>query len=234
MIIFNLAMAALIALVVLGMAAVKESRLKAVIYGLPLPITTALIATRVPVNTSHISGLFLLCCFLWSVFYLYTNKGLPILIADIFCAFAYIILGFLLIKQLTINFWQAVFLFTLFWLFYIWKYRPKNEKGEKSKVYFLVKGSVIFIIAYILFSLRTILAGIVVTFPFSGVFAVIEAKKTLYTLAGEFAKNSLAILLFFIVVKFSSEHMGFYQAIGLGWLFYLPALILLQKVKRRI
>ena len=83
MIIFNFVMAGVIALVILAIASVRDSRLKAIIYGLPIPITVALIATKSPVDTSHIIGLFLLCLFLWSVFYLYKRWQLPIFTADI-------------------------------------------------------------------------------------------------------------------------------------------------------
>jgi len=231
MITFNFIMAGVITLVILLIASVREGRLRAIIYGLPLPITTALIATKSQIDASHVIGLFLLCVFLWLVFFFYKKRNLTIIASDILSATIYVILGFFLIRIISIDFWKMVFFYLLFWIIYLLRYQPKYEQGSKSPIKPLIKGGLVFVISLCLLLLKSILRGVVVTFPFSGIFAVVEAKDTLYTLAGEFTKNSLSILVFFIIVNVLSPKIGYYQSILLGWLFYFPILLLLQKIK---
>lgn len=156
---------------------------------------------------------------------------MSIFTADFVCASGYVVLGFLFIKLSLLSFWQATFLYIFLWFLYIEKYRPIVEVGERSQIRPLLKGPIVLVLSSILLFLKSVLGGIVVTFPFSGVFAVVEARKTLYTLAGEFTKNSLAILIFFVITKVFSDKLGFYYSIGLGWLFYLPFLLFLQRIK---
>jgi len=225
-------MASIIALTIILIASVKDNKVKALIYSLPIPITFALIATKSNIDNSHVIGLFLLSAFLWSVFYLSKKLKIPVFLSDILCSLGYVILGFIFIKLLPTGFWELTAIYFLSWVISLKRYTPIPEKSKKDELHSLIKGSIVFPIALGLLFLKSFLRGIVVTFPFSGIFAVWEVREALYTLAGEFTKNSLAILIFFIVIKISSQYIGFYPSIGLGWLFYLPVFLCLQKIKK--
>ena len=224
-------MAAIIALVIVLIASVKDNRLKAFIYSLPFPITAALFATKISINSSHIVGLLLLNLFLWSVFYLYKKLKISIIFSDFLCSIGYVVLGFIFVKLFTIGFWEASSLYFIVWMIFIIRYRQIREKSKRNKLPLTIKGTTVFLIALILLYLKSFLSGVVVTFPFSGVFAVWEVREAINTLAGEFTKNSLAILVFFIAIKIFSQYTGYYSSIGLGWLFYIPLIFGLQKIK---
>lgn len=232
MIIFNVLMAGAIGLVISLMAFSNNSRFKATIYSLPIPITIVLIVTNITIDYSHIVGLFLLCLFLWSVFYIHEKIHTPILIADIFSASIYVVLGFLLMKLFTFGFWQTALLYVIFWLVYISRYKPINQSDSRSRIHPLIKGVIVFLIALLLLFMKNNLGGFIVTFPFLGIFAVLETKNATYTLAGEFTKNSLAVLLLFIAIRLLSTHIGFYQAIIVGWLLCISFFICLQRLRK--
>lgn len=232
--IFNIVMAMAIALIIVIISAVKNPMIKTIIYSLPIPITLALIASQKGVNSTHIIGLFLLVGFLWLVNWMRKTNA-NIFVADIISAAAYIATGYSLIRLVqdkSIPFTLLSFLYLLLWMTFMFfgKHKVKNVPGKKRKVNIVIKGVSIFLIATLLLTLKDVLKGIVVTFPFSGVFAVIEMQDHLHTLASEFTKNSIAILVFFIIVYAVMPGLNIYPAIFLGWAGYLLTLKIVRIV----
>jgi hypothetical protein len=82
----------------------------------------------------------------------------------------------------------------------------------------LKKGPLVFVLAIVLLSFKAMLKGVVVLFPFSGIFTVIEMRDDLEVLASEFTKNSISILSFLLIVYVLSASIGFYLAIACGWI----------------
>lgn len=231
----NLVMATAIASIIVLVSTVKNPIIKAIIYGLPIPITLALIASQNEVNSSHIVGLFLLVFFLWLVNWL-RKINVNIFIADLTAAIVYIGLGYSLIRfvqSVNVSFALLSSLYLFLWLGFmlINKNKVENAPGEKKKVNVLIKGLLIFLIATLLLTLKDVLKGIVVTFPFSGVFVVVEMQNQLGTLASEFTKNSIAILAFFIVIHTVMPAVSIYPAIILGWIGYLLVLKVVRIVR---
>lgn len=105
----------------------------------------------------------------------------------------------------------------------------KNKVGEKQQTNLLLKGIIVFGVAFLLLSAKDLLSGVMVTFPFSGVFAVVEMKKDLKILAFEFTKNSIAILLFFISLAILMPIVGFYLSIALSWVVYAISFWIIKK-----
>lgn len=233
--IFNLIMAAAIAIIIAIIAIVKNPKIKAIVYGLPIPITLALIATQKEVDGSHIIGLFLLTGFLWLVYWLF-KFGANIVLADIFSAIIYASAGYFLLKIIPIeNFYSLAIAYFVFWiLFAIFiEHTPvsENEKREVKKINPFLKMTVVFPLAFALLYLKGLLVGVVVTFPFSGVFVVVETRKYLKTIAWEFTKNSsISILIFLIVIHILSSQLGLYASIFIGWIVYLTTLKLISKL----
>jgi hypothetical protein len=230
---FNLIMALVIALVIIAIATVKNPVLKAVVYGLPIPITVALVASQKGVDSSHIVGLFLLVLFLWVVHWL-RRCGVHILIADVIGALIYVVLGFMAVHVMkgAHLFIPLVGAYVVFWILWMMRTRgpPQDEPAPQvNTVPLLRKGVVIFVVANVLLALKDLLKGVVVTFPFSGVFAVVEMQGKLHTLASEFTKNSIAILVFFAIVHYAAYAMQLYAAVALGWVGYVVVLTAVRK-----
>lgn len=227
----NTVSALAISLIIYCMAVVKSSRVKALVYSLPIPITIALIATGGKVDSSNIIGLLLLCLFLWLVRLLYVYK-LPLLAADVTSAVLYVVVGFALIKGISLSFGVVCLAYTVLWLVFVLIYRPSKEVQREApqKIKPVPKAVIVFALALVLLTLKSYLAGVVVTFPFSGVFAVVEGKNILKTLAAVFSRNSLAILIFFITFYSIHSKTGLWPALLLGWVVYAIALSVITKV----
>lgn len=205
----NVLMALSIAAIIVVIASLTSARAKAIVYSLPIPITMALIASRNGVDGSHVIGLGLLMGFLWLVSQL-SSRGINILLADVISATAYVGVGYAILglKDMA-PFYILCITYAVFWLIFrlFERQRPApiaaNVSGKKINLW--LKALVVFFIAYCLLETKNLLSGIVVTFPFLGVFAVVEMKENLRTLSREFAKNSIAILAFFVMVHFLWE-----------------------------
>ena len=216
------------------MAAVKSPALKALIYSLPIPITVALIATKGKVNSSNVMGLVLLCLYLWLVYFLHNRYRIAILLADIGAAFLYITFGYGAIKYIHVPFFLVCGAYAIGWacIVSLLHTNPLNTpKTKPSTMSPAKKGILTSFIALLLFSLKDILKGLVVTFPFSGVFAVIEAKNHLDTLARIFLRNSIAILAFFILVYLLPLSMTLGVKLAIAWISYMLILKLVNQIK---
>lgn len=234
--IFNIIMAMAIALIIVIISAVKNPIIKTIIYSLPIPITLALIASQKGVSSSHIVGLFLLVLFLWLVNWM-RKINANIFVADIISAAVYIGAGYSLIRLVqneSMSFALLSFLYLFLWLGFMFfgrRHKTENSPGKKGSINIVIKGILIFLIATALLTLKDVLKGIIVTFPFSGVFAVVEMQDQLHTLASEFTKNSIAILAFFVIVYAAMPGLSIYPAITLGWAGYLLTLKIVRIVR---
>lgn len=225
----NFISALAIGLVIFTMSILKAGHLKALVYSLPIPITIALVATNGHVNDSNIIGLFILCGFLWAVHWL-VNHRINIYLADIVASVAYVLIGYLAITYTKIPFVIGALVYLVAWLGFVFFYKHTGDKkaGSSAKVKPIVKLPVVAALAYGLLSLKSYLAGVVVTFPFSGVFAVVESRDSLRVLAAVFTRNSIAILGLFVVM-FYLDDMNLGIRIATGWAVYLVILGVVTK-----
>jgi hypothetical protein len=215
----------IIGLVISAMALVKNTRLKALIYTLPIPITVTYIGTGGNVGTHHVIGLFLVNVFLWGVYVLSVWK-INIFLSDVIAALAYTGAGYLVINFIELPFRWTALVYAVLWLTFVLFYQNRDQKEEPqstSKVKPTIKFTIVSIVAYVLLSLKNYLSGIVVTFPFSGVFAVVEGRHMLKQLAATFTRNSIAILAMFMVL-YVLRHLNMGIGISIGWLAYLAVL----------
>lgn len=215
----------IIGLVIAAMAMVKNTRLKALIYTLPIPITVTFIGTGGNVGAHHVIGLLLVNVFLWCVYVLSVWK-INIFLSDVIAAVVYTGAGYLVINFIELPFCWAALGYAVLWLAFVLFYQNRDQKEEPpstSKIKPTIKFSIVSIVAYVLLSLKNYLSGIVVTFPFSGVFAVVEGRHMLQQLAATFTRNSIAILAMFMVLYVLRHvHMGI--GISIGWLAFVAVL----------
>ncbi len=233
---FDLLMAIAIAAIIGLMAAIKNSKVKAIIYGIPIPITIAFLTTNKIVNSTHIIGLILLTFFIWLTYFFHNKKNIHILASDFISALTYILISFPLLRFFSnVNFSLISIIYFSLWFTYMnFFYKTKNPIKTESKISPLVKVIVVLPIAYSLFKLSSLLKGVIVTFPFSGVFAVIESQNNLYTLATEFTKNSIAILILLIMLKVLLPYFGLISSLLISWIIYFIVFTTIQKSADKI
>jgi hypothetical protein len=228
----NIASAASIAAVIVTMSVLRNPALKALVYSLPLPLSIALVATGGHVDGSSVMGLALLVSFLWLVRLLYGRTG-SIAGSDLLAAVSYLGLSWLLTRLFRPGFADAATLFGLGWLVFAFVHRPgPPHVAPQRRVDVRAKGAVVFGLSLLLLSARNLLAGAVVTFPFSGVFAVVEARENLAQLAAVFTRNSIAILALLIAVHATQRRLGLWPALLVGWSAYLVVMAALMLARR--
>lgn len=223
--IVSIIFALVIGAVITAITVVKNPRVKALIYSLPIPMTVALITTGGEVDGTHIMGVALVTAFLWLVMVLYV-KGIHIIVADIVAALSYVAVGYVLVTFVSLPVYVVAIIYAVLWgLFAVLYKHPKAKKAQPSQpaVHPAYKFSAVSAMAFLLLSLKNVLSGVVVTFPFSGVFAVVETKHMLRELAVVFTRNSLGIVGFFVTIYALGElHLAL--KIAAGWAAYLIVL----------
>jgi hypothetical protein len=228
----NIISAIVIGIIIAVMASVASSKLKALIYSLPIPITVALIATGGDVNVTHIIGLVLITLFLWTVKTLYT-RGVNIYVADVVATGLYIAGGYFAIGFFKMPFFVAVVLYAIGWAVFMTLYRnhpPSRKSKSNTTIRPIVKLPIVSLFAFILLNLKSYLSGIIVTFPFSGVFAVVEGRGILRTLAATFTRNSIAILMMFVTIYLFGSADLFLKLVA-GWIVYIITLRAVSTIK---
>jgi len=229
----NFLSALAVGIIIGWMARIPNVRLKAAIYTLPIPISIALLATRQKINSSEVIGIMLVCGFIWLTRLLHEVFRISILIADMIGAALYVALGYVFIKLIHLSFPTVIVIYLLLWLILIGffhKHATEEKSVKPSAISPVIKGAATTVISFVMFSLKDTLAGIVVTFPFSGVFAVAETKGHLEVFFRVVVRNSLAIIGLFISMYSLQIHLNLVINLIIGWAVYFVILKLIQHI----
>lgn len=229
----NLVSALAIGGVITGLAAIREVRLKALLYVLPIPISIGLIATHGHVSGANIIGLGLIWGFLLLTWYLIDRLRLPVLLADVLASVAYVIIGYGLIRLVRLPFWALTCLFVIMWALltmYYHRHLTAEKVPKPSALPPILKGSGASAIAFVLFTLKDLLAGVVVTFPFNGVFAVIEVRRHLEQFVRSVIRNSLAIGALFVSMYYLQSRLSFAINLLMGWIAFTIVLTIVNRI----
>ncbi len=222
-----------IGIVIAGMASVHSVKTKALLYVLPIPISIGLVATHGVVTVSNLFGLMLIWVFLFVCWRLTDKHGLHIIAADIIAALLYIFLGYWLVRFINWPFHYVIAVFLALWGVLVWWMRrhPTQEKPTKpSTIPPTIKGGAASVISFGIFSLKDLLAGIVVTFPYNGVFAVIEVKHHLEIFIRSVIRNTIAIAALFVVMHYLGPHIPVILSFACGWVAFGLTLWAVQRI----
>jgi hypothetical protein len=215
---------------ILLISSVDSPKLRAAIYSLPIPITILLLGTGGHVNITYLVGLTLTLLFITNTWLLYKKLRLPILPAIVLGLLGYILLGLLNRFIVNIPFLIGYFLFLAFWIAYTLKpirlHEDHYKKIPTTLTYkdYLLRGCIIFVLAYSIIGIKGLIFGAAITFPFNGMFTVYVMRNQLPVLITEQLRNFLALFTFFLVVWLLQPKIGLLGSIGIGWLI-CPAMI---------
>lgn len=203
---------------VLSIAYVHSGRVKTLIYSLPVPFSCAYLATRLPINATHITGLVLVVGYNWLVYVLVEKLRVPLLIAITVSALSYFAGGMLLRPVAAVPLLLVAGLAMVAWAIGVLLYHPKPGVDHRSRSPWWIKAPAIFVIAMCIYNATHLLAGAVGLFPYAGVFTSYEMRHSLRTLAGQFTINSIGIFLCLLTIAAAQPHMPAPAALLLGWL----------------
>lgn len=203
---------------VIAIAYVRSSRIKALIYSLPVPFTCAYLATRLPMNATYLTGLILVVGYNWVVYVLHIKLRVPLMIAIVMSAGGYFVSGMLLRPIVGVSIWYVAGIGVVGWLANLRLYRPEMQPDHRGRTAWWVKAPLIFGIAMAIYNATQFLAGAVGTFPYAGVFTSYEMRHSLRTLAGQFTINAMGIMLCMLVIAATEKHLASPWPLVLGWI----------------
>jgi hypothetical protein len=202
---------------VCAIAYVRSSRLKALIYSMPVPFTCAYLATALPINATYLAGLILVVGYNWAVCWLHIKLRVPLLVAIVASALAYFASGMQLRPIAGVPVWWIGAIGVVGWLLNLWLYRPAMQPDHRGRTPWWLKAPLIFVIAMAIYNATKLLAGAVGTFPYAGVFTSYEMRHSLRTLAGQFTINALGILSCMLIIAAPETRLPAPWPLLLGW-----------------
>ncbi len=229
----NLLSAVAIGLVIFGMAKVPSLKAKALLYVLPIPISIGLIATHGVVSASNLIGLMLIWVFMVTTRFLHDKLRVAIIPSDVIAAVLYIVLGYFAITILVIPFWVALSIFVVLWsgIVLVFHQTVTPERSfSPSALPPATKGLIATAVSYAIYSVQHLLAGIVVTFPYNGIFAVIETQHHLKHFIRAVVRNTAAIAALFTSMYYLQDVLSLALNLAVGWIAFAIVLAGVQKI----
>ncbi|HET7060254.1 MAG TPA: hypothetical protein VFH99_02995 [Candidatus Saccharimonadales bacterium] len=223
-------LATAITISILLISSVSSPKLRAAIYSLPIPITILLFGTGGNVNITYLVGLLLVLTFMTVTWLLHKKLKIHIIPAIIISVALYVGLGTLNRFIVNVPFLIGYFILVVCWLIYIvkpiklhQKHYRKVQVNLKGKDY-IIRGSIIFVLAYSIIGIKGLIFGAAITFPFNGIFTVYIMREQLPVLITEQIRNFLALFTFFLIVWLLQPKLGLLAALAVGWL-VVPSMI---------
>lgn len=191
----------LVTAVVWAVSLIRSVRLRAFVYSLPLPMTLALVATGIRVDGAQVLGVVGLNLFFLTVTVLHHRLGWHILVADLLGIVGYLVIGAVLFWLPPVPFAAALAGTLVGWvgtMLVLRRRRPatRPDDGPRAGSPPLVKLLLVGCGAIPTVLLGDLLRQLVVTFPYSGVLVVVEARRDLPEFSRHFARNSVALVAF--------------------------------------
>jgi len=200
-------------------AYIHSLRLKVLVFSMPIPFTCAYIATGgMPINATHVVGLFLVVLYHWVVFGARMGLRAPLGVAIGGGVTFYLTAAWLARPLADWPFWPLAGIWLAMYLVAARAMRGVDEPGHRSAAPWQVKAPTIFSIALVVYMLRDLLAGAVTTFPYAGVFTSYEMRRSLRTLATQFTINVISIASMIACMRATQAYLPGYWPLAVGWL----------------
>lgn len=206
-----------------ALAYVHNPRVKGFIMSLPIPFTIASLSLGEPINATHALGLGTLWLYVQGVRILYYRFRVPILASIVLSAAGYCAIGWGIVAVIPEARW-------LFWVSAISVVgagialfavsRPREEPGHRSRLPVPVKLCVIVGIVAALVVLKGFLRGFMTVFPYNGVIAAYEARKSLWTISRQITVVMSCLGSMMITVHVVEMWCSRGVALALGWVVF--------------
>lgn len=225
-----------ITFVVVVIAGIANPKLRAAVYSLPIPITIVLIATGGNVNTTHLTGLIDVVIFFSVIWFLSKKLKLHIIWSIFIGILIYIFLGTLFKGLVEVPFILSYVTMTIVWLLYIFKFQLRINKDQYKQLIqkttykdHIVRAGVVFSLASIIITIKSLLLGATVTFPYTGTFTGYVMRNQLPVLIAEICRNFFAIMTFFLTLWYFQPIIGLLSAIAIGWIVNISVLYMIVR-----
>jgi hypothetical protein len=223
-----------------GAAYLPSPRAKSICFSIPLPFTAALISSGQSVDATNAIGILTIGVFVWIVWYLYTKKAWPILLAELtallfYCVVSYVVPFYVAHDGLieSICFWSAWGVMIPISLAMMIFLPAKPESHHKSPLPVPLKTLLIFIMVFCVVLAKSHMRGFITAFPYVTCFAVYESRHSLYTFARRMPPFIISFLPVLFLCRYLPERFGFVGALAASWVCFIPLLILMDRFYTR-
>ena len=187
-----------------GIAYLHDPRLKALLYTIPLPFLAARYASGVPVDATHVLGVFTTLAFLSLTLLGLRRFRLPIAVAEgigiaVFCGIGFAVGRW--VPSSDAAFWVAVAVVVPALLALRLFLKPVHEPGHRTQMPVWIKVPLILLIVVLVVWAKGPLRGFMPTFPFVGTFAVYETRRSLRTTVRQFVRFCLGFVAALVTMR---------------------------------
>jgi hypothetical protein len=223
----------IIVMIVWSLALLRSVPLRALAYTLPLPITVVLLTLHEPITGTHIWGVLLLVLFFRLAAFV-RSAGAAIGWAVLSGLVLYISAAVALPRLPTVGFWQvlAVTASALFACVASDQRHTYQTFQPDDDLWDIRRFLLIVVSASAAAALGGSLGALVVTFPYSGVPLVFDAKDYLPAMSRNVTVNAFSLLAFFTGMYVTQGKASFALSLIAGWVAFAVSAILLRLVAR--
>jgi hypothetical protein len=225
-------------------AYIPDAKMKAFFYMLPFPFTAAALTINDVVDSTNIWSLLLLLAHAHNVRILHTKLKLAIVPSIIASLLICVGLGFVMAP--TLMFVQNQYsLQQVFWLscagilaisLIIQRLMPiREEPSHRTQAPLPLKIVSVAAVVLVLILLKKHLGGFITAFPMVGAVAAFEARGSLWTMSRQVSVLLPALAALMVTVHWAQTSLEWplWQALGAGWVAYLPLMLLCTPAFRK-
>lgn len=247
----DLVLLAVVTAMSVAVAYISSPRIKSMVYMLPFPFSIALISTGKGVDATHMIGFGLVWAFLWIVWFLHTRMRVPILFANgaaiVFHSIVSVVIATYTPHPDAVSVQAVVFENRLFWgaagvislLAVAGLCLPHHQETPyRSLMHPAIKIPLVFVLIAMIVMSKNFLRGFMPSFPMVTVFAVYEARYSLYTMASSmpvFLLGCVPLLVVCrLVIPYHPESTAIMiKGLAAGWLLYVPIYLMMAKIYKK-
>lgn len=235
-----------------AVAYLPSPRAKSLVYMLPFPFSAALVSTGAGVDATHLIGFALVWVFVWNVRFLHVVLRLHILLADAVALGLHLAAGLCIAEyvprrgpavapeDLAIEawlFWGACVVLSAAAVAFT-ALPHRDEPAHRSPLPVWIKAPLVFLLVAGIVLAKKPLRGFMPSFPMVTVFAVYEARHSLYTLASRMSIFLLAfvpmLILCRLLIPYTDPTVSeALVGLAVGWAAYIPLYLGLEWVHQR-
>jgi hypothetical protein len=170
------------------LAYVRSPRVKALVFGLPIPFTLAALSLNQEVDATYAMGLLMLLVYVHGVRVLHRMCRWPIALAIVVSALGIGLFSAGLARVLPASdyvFWLSLLSAVLLAVTLFVLVPRRFEPSHRTSMPLWAKLPVILGVVFVLIALKQILRGFMPLFPMVGLIAAYEARHSLWTLCGQ-------------------------------------------------
>lgn len=227
---WDIALVIVVTLQATALAYISSPRWKALMLMLPLPFTTIVLSLGRPLDASNLLAMVVLLVYTLSVRTLY--QYIPIVPAVALSALLYIVLGSFLANAIppgNVVFWTSAIVIFILGVLLLRIVPPPDGPNHRTPLPLWQKLPAILLVVAIIVTIKNSLQGFASLFPLLGTVGAYEVRHNLWILVRSAPVLLCALTLMVIVTRLTQDHIGLGFALLLGWIIYIPVLIIIHR-----